>query len=197
MLGKSVFLLNTTQSLALETAELQYLSYFTENSVSHMKLTQFWRYSSWNTSTYLNNSKTRFYSALQGLMKGEAKGTKLTGSARQLCTFYWKSLRWWHVWPLCTIFHSTVWAHHNSFYKSYCILKKIFSSFFFFFLWKMLQAITSTTLCLSLGSRGKQQRHRRDTFLSSLDSFELSGKNLIMHLQHAVFKALSIKILIT
>lgn len=41
MLAKSVFLLNTTQSLALETAELQYLSYFTENSVSHMKLTQF------------------------------------------------------------------------------------------------------------------------------------------------------------
>lgn len=47
-----------------------------------------------------------------------------------------------HLCPLCTPCHGMVWADLNSFYKSYCILKK--HLFFLFFpLWKMLLAIAS------------------------------------------------------
>jgi len=41
MLGKPVLLLNGMQSLALETAEIQYLSDFVKNAVIHVKLTRF------------------------------------------------------------------------------------------------------------------------------------------------------------
>lgn len=83
------FLLNTTQPLAPMMAELRYLSYFMENSLSHVKLACFGRYSSSNTRVCpLTIPKLDCIGcALQGFMKGEAKGTRLTGSARQLPVF--------------------------------------------------------------------------------------------------------------
>lgn len=139
------FLLNTTQPLAPMMAELRYLSYFMENSLSHVKLACFGRYSSSNTRVCLLTIPKLdcIGCALQGFMKGEAKGTRLTGSARQLPVFsFWGSPRWCHLWPLCTTFHCLAISLQTlAFSKIHTISWKTSSLLFSF--WKMLLAVTS------------------------------------------------------
>lgn len=136
-----------------------------------MENSQFWRYRSWNTRYVLQTiPKLDCLScALQGLMKGEAKGTELTGSAWELCIFFWRSnisgLSALHVMAWC----GQTWTHSINYTVSWKTsflpshpptpapaLKNTFGNNF-------ISTFISTTFCSSLLFRiqKKQQSPRR------------------------------------
>lgn len=121
-----------------------------ENSASLMKLTQFWRYLKHKACT-LNNSKTGLHRlCTAGLNERWSKGH---WADRLSMTAVYLLLKEQHLLPLCTTCHGMVWADLNSFYKSYSILKDIFSSFFFPLKNASSNNFTSTAFCYSLGYR--------------------------------------------